>query len=239
MRLPVVIGLLAIVVASVVGRAEAAELSFFAGGETDARGQSFSYLGGDVTHTVREPWALALRLVPSYVTYKFRDGDELVSASSPGVSAVAGVKLRWPKFAVGVFGGAEYRDTDLDPDVRTAAMRGETLSPVAQFEVSGELPSRTLLGYFANFNTGDDFIYQKATARQQVTNFDYARPNTLLVGLELIYGRNPDYEFVAVGPIIELYNVPGVFSVNIHGGYRHDATFGSGVYGGVGLWKRF
>src|SRR6266545_4706739 len=138
------VGVFAVVAALAVSRADAAELSAFAGGESDTRGQSFSYLGIDVTQPVREPLALAARLLSSYLTYKFREGDEIVRASSPGVSVVAGLKLRWPKGAVGFFGGAEYRDTDLDPDVRTAAMRNETLSGIVQFEASGELPSRTL-----------------------------------------------------------------------------------------------
>jgi hypothetical protein len=74
---------------------------------------------------------------------------------------------------------------------------------------------------------------------QQVTNLDDKKSNTINVGLEEIFGRNEDFQQVGGGLIGEVFNIPGTMGLTIRGGYKHDTTFGSGVYFGLEVFKLF
>ena len=71
----------------------AADVSTFAGGEIDGHGQSFSYLGVDVTQHVNQTVAVAGRIIPNYLTYKYYSGNTQIEASSPGVFVSRGNKI--------------------------------------------------------------------------------------------------------------------------------------------------
>lgn len=215
----------------------AAEASLFAGGEIDTRGQGFSYLGVDLTQKVYEHLFIAGRLIPNFLTYRFHSGDELVRATSPGLYSVVGVKLSWGQTTFGLFGGTEYRYTNLSPDVRHTEPRGSTLAGLVQGEFDTWLPSRTNFNVFASFSGTDSFAYERARIKQQITNLDFKKPNTLNLGVEQFYGRNPDFRQVGIGPILEIYHIPRRISLAFRCGYKHDSTFGSGAYGGLEFYK--
>jgi len=207
--------------------------SLFSGGEIDTRGQSFSYLGVDLTQRIYENISLSGRVIPNFLTYRFRSGDRLVRAVSPGIYVVAGPKLSWGQTTVGLFGGVEYRYTNLSPDVRDAELRGNTVAGLVQGEFDTWLPSRTNFNVFGSFSGTDNFLYEKGKIKQQVSNLKFKKPNTINVGVEQFYGRNADFHQAGVGPILELYNIPKRISVALRGGYKHDSTFGNGIYGGL------
>ena len=52
----------------------AAELSMFAGGEFDHRGQGFSFLGMDLTHKVHQNVSVSGRIVPNFLAYQYHSG---------------------------------------------------------------------------------------------------------------------------------------------------------------------
>lgn len=222
-----------------MGRAEAVEPSLFGGAEFDNHGQGFAFLGGDVSQRVHPNVSLAGRLMPNFLTYKFRSEGEKVTAVSPGAYALIGLKGRWSAINAGLLAGVEVRDTELDPDVRSAEVRGMTAAPLVQAELEGRLPSRTSLGYFGSFSGTDSFVYQKGTIKQQLTNPDYSRPNTLNGGVEVVWGSNPDFEMYQVGLVAEVFNIPRTLALQVRAGYRHDTTFGDGVYGGLSFFKGF
>jgi len=217
----------------------AVEASSFAGGEFDGHGQGFSYLGVDVSQKVYQNISLSGRLIPNYLTYKFYSGGHLVRADSPGFYSVGGIKLSWDKTKLGVFGGIEYRDTDLTPDVRGAKVRGSTLAGVVQGEFDSWLPSRTNLNLYTSFSGTDNFFYERGRIKQQVTNLDFKGPYTINAGVEQIIGRNPDFHQEGAGLILELYHIRQKVSVAVRGGFKHDSTFGNGIYGGLELYKGF
>jgi hypothetical protein len=101
------------------------------------------------------------------------------------------------------------------------------------------LPSRTNFSAFASFSGTDSFIYQRARIKQQITNLDFKKPNTINIGVEEIFGRNPDFRQIGGGLILEIFNIPRFFSFAIRSGYKHDTTFGSGIYGGLEFYTRF
>lgn len=216
----------------------AAEISMFTGGEIDLRSQGFAYLGVDISKSVQEHVLISGRLVPNYLTYKFPSGDKTVRATVPGLYVLGGGKLRWSQTSIGLFGGVELKHTELNPDV-SAKVKGDTLGGIGQAEVDSWLPTRTNVSGFVSYSGTDGFIYQRARVKQQITNLDYQKPNTINLGVEQIFGRNPDFNQIGGGLIAEVYNIPGTMGFAARGGYKHDSTFGSGVYFGIELFKAF
>ena len=217
----------------------ALEFSTFAGGEIDGRGQGFTYFGADLTQHITKTFAVSGRAVPSYLTYKYYSGDTLIRATSPGLTTVAGIKLTWEKTTLGIFGGAEFRNTTLSPDDQYASVRGATSAAVVQGEFDHWFPTKTNFGLSGSYSGTSDFSYEKAKIKQQVNNFDYKGSTNINVGVDQTYGRNADFHGITVGPLIELYYIPWKCAISLRGGYKHDSTFGGGGYGGLELYKGF
>lgn len=221
------------------GRAVAVDLAVLGGSETDFRGQSYSFVGADATQRVHENVGLAGRIMPHFMTYRFRSGDDLVKAEAVGVNGLLGVKFFLGPVTLGLLGGVQFRDTDLTPDVKSAGARGTQAAALGQADLDATLPTRTNIYVFSSLSAIDDFVYARAAVKQQVTNYDYQRANTVNVGVEGIYGNNRDYESKGAGLIFEVYNIPAKLSVAIRGGYKHDSTFGAGGYGSLVIYKAF
>ncbi|MGZ3580372.1 MAG: cellulose biosynthesis protein BcsS, partial [Syntrophales bacterium] len=184
----------------------AADVFTFAGGEIDGHGQSFSYLGVDVTEHLDKTFAVAGRIIPNYLTYKYYSGDNtLIKASSPGVFAVGGMKLFWDKSMLGIYGGLEFRSTGLDPDDTNNSARGDKTGGVIQGEFDSWLTNRTNLNIFASYGGVSDFLYEKGRLKQQVTNLDYKKSYSWFVGVEQFVGRNSDFDEQGVGLALELF----------------------------------
>jgi hypothetical protein len=215
------------------------EVSLFGGGEIDTRGQGFSMIGVDMTHKMREGFSLSARLAPNYLTYKYKSGGQLIRAHSPGIYAVGGIKLSGEKTDLGLFGGVEYRYTNLTPDVRSAKVRGDSFAGLVQGELEHRLSHITHLNVFGSYSATDRFFYEKAKIKRQITNLNFSKPNTIHLGFEEFYGRNPDFRMVGGGLFFEIYNILRKLSFTLHAGYKHDSTFGSGAYGGVEFYKGF
>jgi hypothetical protein len=217
----------------------ALELSTFAGGEIDGRGQGFSYLGVDVTQSINKTFAVAGRVVPNYLTYKYYSGDTLIRATSPGLTTVAGVKFTWAKTTLGLFGGAEFRNTTLSPEDQGSNVQGSRSAGVISGEFDTWLPTQTNFNVSGSYSGTSDFSYEKARIKQQVTNRDFKGPASLFVGVDQTYGRNADFHGETVGLLVELYYAPLKCSIGLRGGLKHDSTFGNGGYGGLDLYKGF
>lgn len=216
-----------------------ADLSLFAGGEIDTRGQGFSYLGVDITQKFTQNLSLAGRITPNYLTYRYRDGNHLIRAKSIGMYTVVGLKYSLNQTTLGIFGGAEYRNTDLNPDVRTAEVRGSTWAGLIQGEFDTWLASRTNINLSASFSGTDSFFYERGRIKRQISNYEFKKPNTINLGIEQFYGRNPDFRMAGGGLLLEVYHIPKKLSLALKGGYKHDSTFGSGGYGGLELFVSF
>ena len=216
-----------------------AEISIFSGGEIDTWGQGFSYLGIDITEPMGKGFALSARVTPNYLTYKYRSGNRLIRAHSPGGYAVGGIKFSWDKATLGLFGGTEYRYTNLTPDVRSADVRGSTLAGLVQGELYYQLLRATDLSLFGSYSGTDGFFYEKVKLKRQITNLNYKEPNNIHIGIEQFYGRNPDFNMIGGGPFLEFYHIPWKLSFALRFGYKHDSNFGNGAYGGIELFKRF
>jgi hypothetical protein len=216
-----------------------AEVSTYGGGEIDTRGQGFSYLGIDITEQIGKGFALSARVTPNYLTYKYRSGNQLIRAHSPGVYTVGGIKFSWDKATIGLFGGMEYRYTNLSPDVRGADVRGSTFAGLIQGELYYQLFRATDLSLFGSYSGTDGFFYERAKLKRQITNLNYKMPTNISIGFEQFYGRNPDFNMIGVGPLLEFYHIPSKFALAFRVGYKHDSNFGNGAYGGIELFKAF
>jgi hypothetical protein len=244
-RMDIQIGLRSLIMAFIISivffcsKGFATNGSLFAGGEIDTRGQGFTYLGLDVIQPIYKNVSVSGRIIPNYLTYRFRSGDKLVRAISPGLYAVGGIKLSWDQTTLGLFGGTEWRNTSLHPDVKNADVRGDTLAALVQGEFDTYLLSRTNFNLFASFSGTDSFFYERGRIKQQITNLNFKKANTVNLGVEQFYGRNPDFRQAGGGLILEVYNIPNKISFAFRGGYKHDTTFGSGAYGGLELSVSF
>ncbi|PKN68379.1 MAG: hypothetical protein CVU54_15080 [Deltaproteobacteria bacterium HGW-Deltaproteobacteria-12] len=217
----------------------AADVSTFAGGEYDGRGQGFSFLGIDLTQRINETFAVSAKLMPSYLTYEYYSGNNLIKASSPGLSTVAGIKLFWGKTMVGIYGGGEFRDTKLTPDDPGASGRGNTSAGIIQGEVYAWITSRINFSAFGSYSGISNYSYEKAGIKYQLTNLDYKEPYTLYVGIDQFFGKNADYQGEGYGGLVELLYHPLNIFVGLRGGLKHDSTFGDGGYWGLQLYKGF
>jgi len=217
----------------------AAELSTFAGGEIDDRGQGYSYIGVDVTQNLNKTIAIAGRVVPSYMTYEYYAGDNLIRANSSCLWTIAGIKLFLDQTMLALLGGAEFRNTTLSPDDEGAKVRGSTVAGLVQGEFDTWFPSRINLNVLASFSGTDHFFHERGRIKKQIANLDFSKSYNLNAGVEQFYGRNEDFEHVGGGLMIELYYIPFKVSLTLRGGYKHGSTFGNGAYGGVELYKAF
>ena len=217
----------------------AAEVSTFAGGEFDGREQGFSFLGVDVTQSINKTLSVSGKLMPNYLTYKYYSGNNLIKASSPGLFAVAGIKLFWGKAMVGFYGGGEFRDTGLTPDDQSASGRGNTSGGLIQGELYAWITSKTNVSVFTSYSGISNYFYEKAGIKYQITNLDYKKPYILYIGVDQFLGRNADFQGEGYGGSVELFNTPLNISVALRGGLKHDSTFGNGVYWGIQFYKGF
>jgi hypothetical protein len=215
------------------------EAAVFAGGEIDDRAQGFSYLGLEVSEKVYENMSLAGRLMPNFLTYKYRSGGRVIRAISPGLYTLAGVKFAFDQTAASLFGGIEYRHTRLDPDQRGDDLRGDNVSGLVQGDFDHWFPTRTNVNLFVSYAGTSSFVYERARIRQQLTNFDFKSPNTFNVGVEQIVGRNAEFTQVGGGIVLEMFNIPNWLGLGLRGGYKHDTNFGHGGYGALEFYKRF
>jgi hypothetical protein len=214
-----------------------AETSIFAGGEVDNHGQGFTYLGLELSKKLNDNFSLAGRLVPNYLTYRYRSGPDLVRAQSPGFYGLAGTKLAWGATSVDLFGGVEYRHTSLKPDV-SSSNKGDQVSGIVQGAFDTWIPSRTNFNLLVSYSGISTFIYERGRIKQQVTNLDYKDENTINLGVEQIMGRNADFTEFGGGLIFEVFNIPHSVAFSVRGGYKHDTTFGHGGYWGLEFYKR-
>jgi hypothetical protein len=217
----------------------AADFSVFGGTEMGGRGQGFSYTAIDATQKINNVISLSARVMPSYLTYKYYSGDTLIKAVSPGVNAVGGVKISWGRTSLSVLAGAETRDTTLHPDDRYASVRGHSTAGVVQGEFDTWVAKGTNLNVFANYSGTSDFTYEKGRVKQQVSNLDSKKPYTFYAGVEQFLGRNTDFSEQGVGPVVEFIYMPQKLSIAVIGGYKHDSTFGNGMYWGLRVYKGF
>lgn len=217
----------------------ALEVSAFTGGEIDTRAQGFTFFGIDVTQQLYRNLFVATRVVPTFLTYKYRSGGELIRAKAPGLSTVAGFKYGFGDSSIGVFGGTEFRHTNLNPDQKDADPRGNDFSGLVQGEFSFWLPTRTNFAGFVSFSGIDQFVYERMKIVQQVYNLDFSKPNNFNLGVEQISGRNDDFHQVGGGLIFELFNIPYWVAIGLRSGYKYDSTFGNGLYGGIEVFHRF
>ncbi len=217
----------------------AVEVSTFGGGEIDTHGQGFSYLGLEVSQNINETLSISGRVIPNYLAYQYFSGGTKIRASSPGLYAVAGGKFSWGQTKVSLFGGAEFRNTDLSPDDQNAKLRGGTSAGTIQGEFDTWFRTRTNVNVYASFSGTDGFSFERGRIKQQVTNLDYKKANTLNIGLEQFYGRNPDFHMAGGGLVLEIFHIPQWLAFSIRGGYKRDSTFGNGAYGGMEFYKKF
>jgi len=215
------------------------EFSSFGGGEIDTQGQGFSFLGVDISQKIEKGLCIKARLVPNYLTYKYKSETRMIRANSPGVYGLGGLKLEGKNSSISMFCGIEYRNTNLNPDKKDAKVRGDTIALLLQGELYYQIFRFTELGFFGSYSSTDNFFYEKIKIKRQITNLDFKKPNSLHLGLEQFYGRNPDFKMIGLGPVLEIYNIPKKFSLILRGGYKHDKTFGTEAYGGFEFFKAF
>ena len=217
----------------------AAEISTFAGGDIDGHGQGFSYLGLDVTQRINKTFGISGRIQPNYLTYKYKSGDQEIKANAPGLFLVGGIKYFWNKSMIAIFGGGEFRDTDLSPDDLSSSVRGNTASFLLQGELDTWVTSRINLYAMASYSFKNEFVYEKAKLKKQISNLDFKKSQILYFGVEQFFGRNSDFQGEGVGLVLEMFHRIHLFSVAIKSGYKHDTNFGNGIYWGLELYKGF
>jgi hypothetical protein len=219
--------------------AYAADFSVFGGTEVDGRGQGYSYAAIDATQKINSVFSVSARIMPNYLTYKYYSGDRLIKAKSPGVDFLGGIKASWGRTSFSVYGGVETRNTSLSPDDPYASVSGHTTEGVIQGEFDTWIARGTNFNIFGSYSGTSNFSYEKSRIKQQVSNWDSAKPYMFYVGLEQFYGRNVDFNGMGVGPVVEFVYMPQKLSVALIGGYKHDSTFGDGAYWGLQVYKGF
>ncbi len=102
--------------------------------------------------------------------------------------------------------------------MKQADVRGGTFAGLVQGELDTTFRSRTNLYIYPSYSGTDQFFYERARLKQQITNLDFKKANTIHLGIEQFYGRNPDFRQRGGGLILEAYNLPNKISIALRRG---------------------
>jgi len=231
------------VAASSQAAAPAPTWALIAGYERDSHGSSYGFAGPAYVKPIRSDLAWTARVFGSYLTYEFNASTTAVRA--PGANGSLGLQ----------FGERNTFTILAGPSV---AWRTETVTPVSGVEfdtsetrwgvnVGAEAylnpTSRSNVQALVNYNTTDKYVWSRAAFKQQISNLSGSGTTSLSLGAEGIAQGNDDIRSLQGGGLLEVAHIPSAFSLTFRAGYKRS-TFEagpskSGVYFGVGLYKRF
>lgn len=215
------------------------DFSSFGGGQIDNRGQGYTFFGIDISNKINEGYYVKVRIVPNYLTYKYKSNNRTIRAYSPGINILGGLKIDENKISISILGGLEYRNTNLNPDLKDAKVRGDTFAPSLQGELNYRFSKYISMDFYGSYSGTDNFFYEKFMIKSQISNFDFKKPDIFHLGCEQFYGKNPDFRMLGLGPFFEIYNIQNKISLSFRSGYTHDKNFRGGIYGGIQFFKAF
>ncbi|PZP61156.1 MAG: hypothetical protein DI596_05255 [Azospira oryzae] len=139
------------------------------------------------------------RLWVDYLGYEYSAAPGMVRAQGSGFEAMAGYQGHRGGTAWGLFLGALYRNTDLNPDDPGNRVRGSRAGLKVQGELSQALTQAWCWNGSASFETAGDGYWLR-------TRFLRSLGGSLIVGPEFVLQGGPDYDAQRFG--IALAGIP-------------------------------
>ncbi|MBI3606345.1 MAG: cellulose biosynthesis protein BcsS [Nitrospirae bacterium] len=220
----------------------AVTLEGLAGWEGDGFGQGYGFVGAGAVKSVGARFALVTRLSASYLYYSFESSGIATSVTSPGVTAMTGVRTTLAWGSVAVLGGYETRWEDRRSDAggeETSVTGGGVLQADADLGLG-----RRWRGFLsANYAGAARYLFSRIAVRWQATNLEWTYPVSFFVGGEGIGQGNDESAAAQSGPFLEWMIMPQRLSIAFHGGYKDSWSPGGphrrGAYGGLSMYHRF
>jgi hypothetical protein len=222
------------------GRAtvRAVEIVPFSGFESDSHDQGFAMLGVGVDQRVAKNLSLSFLGMANYLYYRYRAGGQTVRAEAPGGEYLGGFKVDWRgNNYLSALGGGQRRETHYYGGNAPQTRGGS--GGTAQVELNLQPLKWTTLNSIGVYVDKDAYKWSRFTLKNQLNNFDYARPWTFNGGIVGTFQGNHDYRARQGGLLAEVYHIPWMLSVAVHGGYKWDTSWGDGAYGALLIAKKF
>jgi hypothetical protein len=213
---------------------QAAESLLLAGVEAAADDNRYAYLGAIVPlggSRLGAGWVNRLWL--DWLQYRFDSNGQTIEAHGPGASWMigyhGGTRLRY-----GLYAGATYRDTELDPDDPTVENRGRQLGLGGVAELYGQLGPAWNFDVIATLSEDPSGAYW--------TRFRLLRPlssGPAQIGLETVAYGDPDYRGAKAGVVIDQIPIATRMSLGIKFGANKIEDRDAGAYVGLDLARVF
>jgi hypothetical protein len=217
------------------------------GFEGDTHDTGYGFFGPSYNRPISENVAITARVFGTYLFYKFDNGlGGETEVHSPGLSPTVGLRFgrgTTVKVSVGYGRKREHREeTD-----RAGRVVSDTRRWRGGLNLGGDLywnlTKRDNIHALVHFGTEDDYLWSRAGYKHQVSNHDWKGKTTLYLGGEGIVQGNEDIHSNQIGALAEVLFVPNRLSLMFRAGYKRS-TFDvgdakSGLYYGIGLYKRF
>jgi hypothetical protein len=185
---------------------------------------------------------LVIRPTISYLYYDSREAGGTTKVRSPGFSLQVGYRRQTERLSLTIAPGIEVRR-----DRRTLAT-GEKVEKTQVGAVIGmdafyQATRLTNLNFIASYGAANRYLFTRAGVKQQVTNKDFSKPVSLLVGAEVTAQGNRDIKQYGVGGLFEVAFPKKPVSLQFRTGYNRkvfaDSTSESKPYFGAGIYYRF
>lgn len=207
-----------------------------AGGEWDADGQSFSYLGAGVDRDMSGPVSMTFRVFGGYLAYNFDSEGKMLDARVRMATPSLGIKLKKENYTLICSAGLDFRDTE--KDTRSGGIEKDSRTGASvQAEAYVWDDARRSAGVIANFSTIDDFFWIRGRAKKAVYTFTNNRD--LNIGAELIGMGNGDFSALQAGMVVELFSYDDNFSLLLKGGIKKASGLDRTGYGGIEIYYAF
>ena len=187
-----------------------------------------------------EDVTLLVKPAASYLYYDIPADDGPTEVSSPGASLGLAVRYATPRVATTLGTGYEVRDTERQfPDGRREHETEKGLA--TQADGFYQATPKVNLSTIAAYSWANDYVWVRLGAKRQLSNFDYAGPSTLHVGLEATVQGNDDVESGALGLVFEVAGRRS--SLQLRTGFLHATSDGGPsedeLYVGLGFYRGF
>jgi hypothetical protein len=188
-----------------------------------------------------EPISWLVRGSVNYLYYDFPEGAGKTKVRSPGESLGVAFRYSAPGITATIGPGYETRQTrrHLPSGAETKETEHGLLIQGDVFYHATPLTTLSLLGSYSGAN---DYVWVRAGAKRQMSNFKHEGSTTLHVGAELTGQGNQDSKSVQIGPVVEFayprVNASLQFRAGLERVEAGDSRYSRGYFG-VGFYKGF
>ena len=219
----------------------AGDIEGFGGWEGDTHGVGYGYIGSGIDIVSSDRISLIGRLSGSYLNYQYEKPDSSIEFTSPGVSLLAGARIRIRRSTIILLSGAEYRRNRENIRIPSSGLselqRKNQLGVVFQGFLFASLADKTQMMMMLNYDGSNQYLFSRLTLKRE---FSGSAPT---IGLEGTAQGNDDITSVQAGGLIESSRLLGGLYLKLSGGIKKswfsEDGQEAGAYAGLSFYTTF